>query len=295
MSDIELKARIQILEQELKEAILKSTQKDYELQTFQKEILKLNQKIEGLIARVAMELESAKILQRRIMPTTTPEIPGFEFSPKFLYGTDRGGDYFDIFEMKSKMKFGILLSACSSYTISALLMSALLKLTTFKKDYEGLAAKDFLQELLKDLKGDMKSFDFANLVFALFDRRSYELSLVGYGHFYVFLQRADKDAIEVFQGGSTAEWYEKKISLNSKDRLVFTTPGLIEAVSDTKEKFGIDRAVEAIRTAPRRGAHELKNEILYRLESYTGLQQPVQDVTLIVTEVKDRVIKLAKS
>ncbi len=57
--------------------------------------------------------------------------------------------------------------------------------------------------------------------------------------------------------------------------------------------WGGHRLSEAIARAPKQGVHELRNEILFANEKYTGKPDPVRDQTLIITEVKDKVIKLA--
>jgi sigma-B regulation protein RsbU (phosphoserine phosphatase) len=51
---------------------------------------------------------------------------------------------------------------------------------------------------------------------------------------------------------------------------------------------------QAIIRAPRSGVHEVRNEILFQAEQHSGKSEPVRDQTVIVTEIKDRVIKLAK-
>ena len=61
------------------------------------------------------------------------------------------------------------------------------------------------------------------------------------------------------------------------------------------EIFGDDRLYKTILAAPRLGVHDMRNEILFQLERFTQNRDLPQDVTVVVCEVKDRVIKLAKS
>jgi len=86
-----------------------------------------------------------------------------------------------------------------------------------------------------------------------------------------------------------------KIGLNPRDRMVICTEGIIKAVNAEKQLWGGESLREAIRGAPRSGVHEARNEILFRLEKFTGNVEPDRDQAIVVTEVKDRVIKLAKS
>ena len=53
--------------------------------------------------------------------------------------------------------------------------------------------------------------------------------------------------------------------------------------------------VKPPRGGPKRGVHELRNHILYEVQKFTGHNEPLRDQTIVVLEVKDKVIKLAKS
>jgi sigma-B regulation protein RsbU (phosphoserine phosphatase) len=42
------------------------------------------------------------------------------------------------------------------------------------------------------------------------------------------------------------------------------------------------------------GVHDLRNELLFQAQRKSKLEEPLRDQTVVVIEVKDRVIKLAK-
>jgi sigma-B regulation protein RsbU (phosphoserine phosphatase) len=76
--------------------------------------------------------------------------------------------------------------------------------------------------------------------------------------------------------------------------LILCTEGLLEAQNSNKESFGKEGVQQAVLHAPRLGVHELRNEILFKMEQFVGSTEAARDITILVTEVKDRVIKLAK-
>jgi sigma-B regulation protein RsbU (phosphoserine phosphatase) len=47
-------------------------------------------------------------------------------------------------------------------------------------------------------------------------------------------------------------------------------------------------------SGPKRGVHELRNHMLYEVQKFSGKPDPIRDQTLVVFEVKDKVIKLAR-
>ncbi len=82
--------------------------------------------------------------------------------------------------------------------------------------------------------------------------------------------------------------------LGPRDRLILCTEGVYEAKNKSSEVFGKDRLAKLLLRAPRSGVHDVRNEILFQLEKFTETSEPQRDQTVVVTEVKDRVIKLAK-
>ena len=114
--------KIAQLEREVKD-------READLARFRDELIKANRRLEQMIEAFNHELKIAHAIQRTIVPTEFPNIPGFEFSTKFMPSSKSGGDYFDFFEHQDKFRFGVVLSSSSAYGMSALLLSVLLKMT----------------------------------------------------------------------------------------------------------------------------------------------------------------------
>src|SRR4051812_35517005 len=118
-----MQSRIRDLEDELKE-------KEKELGLFRDEVSKLNTQLEMLIDQTGLEVSLANSIHKFLVPTEIPNIPGFDFSSKYEASAISGGDYFDIFELEDRYRFGILLSCSSGYGMSAVLLSILMKLSS---------------------------------------------------------------------------------------------------------------------------------------------------------------------
>ena len=115
----QLKKTINALETELK-------QKTSEVMTYRQELLRISQLLDQQMSRVSDDMTMLSHVQKALVPTEIPTIPGFEISRKFVYGSKFGGDYFDIFEHEDKMKFGLLVASSSGYAMSALFLSLIL-------------------------------------------------------------------------------------------------------------------------------------------------------------------------
>lgn len=290
-----LKAKIQELENELKI-------KDKTINHFQTQLTILNSRIEELIHQISQEVTLATQIQKLLSPTEIPNISGFEFSTKFIPGSKSGGDYFDIFEHEDKMKFGIVLASSSGYTMSALFLSILMKISAQVEARKGLEPEKMVSLIAKEMITNMQPKDQTSLFYGVIDRRTFEMKYCNVGKIDGLLQSPGKAALQELhtsnESGITKDFnFEPRsytINLNSKDRIVLSSEGLCLTTDKNKKTWGKESLIDAIRSAPKTGVHDLRNEILFRNEKFSGLSEPYRDQTVIVMEVKDRVIKLAK-
>jgi sigma-B regulation protein RsbU (phosphoserine phosphatase) len=290
-----LKERILELESEL-------AAKDKELSRYRHELGRANVTVENLISQVTEEIRMAGVIQRMLSPTELPNISGFDCSTKYLPGDRFGGDYFDIFEHEDKLKFGIVVASSSGYAMSALFLSVLIKISSQIEGRRGLEPHKMIELLAKDLVPVIQNSDKASVFYGVIDRRTFELSYCSVGKIEACLQVYGQEGIEnleacgpAFSRDFTTRPHSLKMQLNPRDRLVIATEGVVGAESSTGERWGGEGVRESMRMAPRHGVHALRNEILLQVEKFSERATPVRDQTVIVMEVKDKVIKLAKN
>lgn len=289
-----LKARIK----ELEGLLQKKTE---ELDHYRAEIGESNKQLEKIITQINHEVQMAAQIQKILSPTEIPRIQGFDFSTKFLPGTKSGGDYFDIFEHEDKMKFGIVVSSCSGYTMSALFLSILIKMSSRVEARKGLDPHQMVSMIAKEMIPQMQAKDQVSLFYGIVDKRSYELKYCSVGSIGAYLQVYGQDALVEFDANGpvltkdfNSEPKSLSVQLNPRDRWVICSEGLVREPNAQNQAYGLERLKESIRSAPKQGVHELRNEILYQIEKYSGRVDPMRDCTVIAVEVKDRVIKLAR-
>lgn len=292
--DQDLKKRIKELEGEI-------AQKDQDLKIYKRELSVANGELEKLIVRVNDQLQQSLKIQKFLVPTEFPNIPGFDFSTKFSSSAVSGGDYFDIFEHFDKMRFGLFLSSASGYGMSALFLSALMKMTYEIEDSKNNDPAQVMKEILEDLKKQCQAKDTAALFYGMFDRRKFQLSYCNVGqplaiHFQAAHGRIEllKGVDEPFSPGGdflidSLEY--KTIELNPKDKLVFCSSGFLSLKNHDGDLWGLDEILSVIKQNVSKDVHGLRNEIFYQALKFSSKQE--KDLTVIVTEVKERIMKLA--
>lgn len=291
----ELLGRIAELEEEVKERQL-------DLKRFREELGKANQRLETLIQKLHQEVKLAHVIQKVLVPTEFPHISGFEFSTKFSASSISGGDYFDIFEHQDRFRFGIIVSSSSGHAMSALLLGVLLKMTGQLEAKRGSDPHQVLLDMHGQLKEHMSSEDQADIFYALVDRRNYDMKFVRAGQVIVLHQNFLTGEVQSLDSGLgpvnenfVSPLESGSVSLNPRDRVVLCTRGVIEARNAKGEVYGMERVTRSFLSGPKRGVHELRNHILFEVHKFSEGSETIRDQTLVVLEVKDKVIKLAKA
>lgn len=293
--------QIQQLEKRVRELEREVAERDSDLAVFRSDLKIANSKLELFMEQLRRELKVMAHLQKTLAPTEFPNVSGFEFSTKFVSGKLQGGDYFDIFEHEDKFRFGVMVAHSSGYSMSALLLSVLLKLTGQMEARRGTPPHQVLGTLVQEISPHMQEQDSAQVFYGVIDRRNFELTYCALGA-VVALHRiyasnelrhltANEEPITHQIRG---ELKSHTVALNPRDQLVLCTEGVCRTLHPSGEQFGEERLYQAVLATPRSGVHELRNEIFFRLEQFSEKREPQQDLTVVALEVKDRVIKLAR-
>jgi phosphoserine phosphatase RsbU/P len=289
-----LKARIAELEEEVAD-------REKDLSVFRRELSTANRRLEALISELNQEIKVVHAIQNQLMPTEIPNIQGFDFSSKFVPSYTRGGDYFDIFEHDDRSRFGVIVASSSGHVMSALLLSVLLKFTGRMEARRGSEPNVMLKSIVDDLISNIQGQDTADVFYALFDRRNFSLAYAKVGDVLALHYDYSAGELKLLKSNSPAigpgfkgEIESQSVALNPRDKLIFCTKGVAEARNLEGKEFGQDRLYKSILEYATRGVHELRNQILFQVQQFSGGQEIPRDMTVVVAEVKDRVIKLAK-
>lgn len=293
--------RIHQLESELKT-------KDQDLKIYRDQTSKFNFQIQELIKNVEKEVELARKIHRLLVPTEIPNISGFEFSAKFEASLVSGGDYYDIFEMQDKFNFGVLMSSASGHSLSALFLSVLLSMATKNESKKTLAAEPLVEIIIRELlntasaEGGIQTKDVANLFYGVVDRRRFQLSYVHLGNMPLLYLPYGESSPQLMESTGPAlkgNYSEKvkgsSITLNPRDKLVLASPGIIDNTNEKKEPFGLERFFRTVVQNYEKSTHDLRHALFYEHHKFIGEHREIErDVTVLVIEVQDRVIKLAR-
>ena len=178
--------------------------------------------------------------------------------------------------------------------MSALFLSLVLKVSHLIEAKKGLSPDKVIEKISTELKDIASAKDHAHVFYGVVDRRNYTLDLCVVGQIHGFLQ-SPTEPLKLISSDSdplglqfSPTFKSISVDLESKARLVLVSDGITKVLS-------IDEISKLLTNQlDKQHVHDVRNELLYQCQKKIGLENPISDQTVVVMDVKDRVIKLAK-
>ncbi len=286
------------------------------LKEYKKTIDKSTQLIQDLMKKLSLELQVANQIHQILLPTDLPVISNCEFSFKFRPSDEpgQGKDFYEVVpHSKLSKSFGIILSSCFSHSLSALLVSARLKMMSHSKEADRLKPHEFVRYLVDEMSEEKESFSSfpkqgsdafgsIDLFYARVDQKTYEMSYCLVGDITVLVWQSESGEIQTIKPCMKSVDFNQKaqpqsgsVFLNGKDRLVICSPGILQAKSPAGESYSLASLKNLLKTEAESGVHELRNFILYELKSFCQGRPSQRDQSVLVMEVKNRILKLTQN
>jgi hypothetical protein len=201
------------------------------------------------------EFESARELQRVLIPETLPMVPGYSLTSGYLPAQKVGGDFFQIIPLDG-IRPGrtlVVLGDVSGKGLKAamsvsFIVGAVYALANILPG-PGRLLSALNQRLISRLQGG-----FATCIILLLDQDG-ECVIASAGHPAPFLNDAELSVQGAFPLGlfPDIEYDETTIKLDEGDRCTLYTDGLLEARSADGELYGFERLLTLLGTRPDAG------------------------------------------
>ena len=254
-----------------------------------------NSMIQGLRHRIRLisALKLAEEVQRNLLPTHAPKIPGLDISGISIYCDETGGDYYDYLTFPDG-RLGIVVADASDHGVSAALhmTTARAFLLYGTQNVDGLAGliDDINRHLVRD---GLQTGRFVSLFLLEIDPKQKSLRWVRAGHEPALLyepganefQQLSGEGIVLgadgdyrFQAYSRHQWVPGSV-------VVIATDGVHESRNKEDRMFGRERLHEIVRRHHMETAGSIQTVILKELENFRGSAALEDDVTLVVAKL----------
>ena len=242
--------------------------------------------------RLRVDLDTAREIQRQLLPTGAREVPGLDLAAAYVPARELGGDFYD-FLPYGQGRLGIVLGDVSGKGTAAALYGSLaigtVREVTSEHTPEPAA---MLARLNRRLHAARLESRFIAMLFATFDAASLSLTLANAGSPYPLLVRNGEVQIIQLEGIplgllQATEYDEITIQLEPEDVIIFASDGILESESFSQEEFGMERLRSLLKDVTKSdSARCIADRILAATDDYAGAGTvPHDDRTLVVFRV----------
>lgn len=244
--------------------------------------------------RLLDDLDTAREIQRQLLPTGAREVPGLDLAAAYVPARELGGDFYD-FLPYAEGQIALALGDVSGKGTAAALYGSL-AIGTMRElvvEHATQPAK-MLAMLNQRMYGARLDAKFIAMTFAIFDAPTRRLTLANAGGPYPLLVR-DGSVKEIQVAGIPlgllleSEYDEVTVQLQIGDIVIFASDGIIESEDALKEQFGSERLISFLsQLASTDSAKEIADNILIATDLHSGLDVPPHDDrTLLVMRVTE--------
>ncbi len=240
---------------------------------------------EQQLTNLQKELEIAQGIQLSILPAAFPVTKNFRVAARYLPMTTVAGDFYD-FLLANDTELGILVADVSGHGVPAALIASMVKLAAVSQRARGDCPSELLTGMNDTLIGNTQR-QFVTAGYVYLNAVSQEFRYAAAGHPPMLLLREGK-VTAITENGMPLALFKVAAyetlggSLQSGDRLVLYTDGVLEAANRQLEEFGEERLHALVRASGAGTATEAADRIVAAIQQWSPAQG--DDVTVVVCD-----------
>jgi phosphoserine phosphatase RsbU/P len=244
--------------------------------------------------RLQDDLETAREIQRQLLPSGAREIPGLDLATAYVPARELGGDFYDLLPYGVGRLAIVNGDVSGKGTAAALYGSLAIGILRELVHNNEATAAEMLQQLNVRLLAARLDARFIAMQFAIYDAALRELNVANAGGTLPLLVR-NGEVTEINVTGlplgllPEAEYEGQTLSLSPGDILVLASDGIHESMNKDQEEFGIDRLKALLATVvPEDPGYTVAQRIVKATDEHAGVGRPPHDDrTLLVLRVTE--------
>lgn len=237
------------------------------------------------LAEIQKELEVARRIQLSILPSGFPDSATFQIAARYVPMTSVAGDLYD-YIVADNTRAGLLIADVSGHGVPAALIASMVKLAATSQRSNASNPAEVLLGMNSALHGNTQS-QFVTAAYVYLDAKANEFRYSAAGHPPMLLLREGK-VVEILENGlmlaafDFATYGNIAQPLQSRDRLLLYTDGIVEATNSAGEFFGQENLSKLLQDTTALSAHQTADHIIHSVQKWSSTQD--DDLTVLVCD-----------
>jgi phosphoserine phosphatase RsbU/P len=240
---------------------------------------------------IESELETARQIQFSILPSSAPKVKNVRIAASYDPMSAVAGDFYQFIQV-DPYRVGVLLADVSGHGVPAALISSMIKVATQSVAVFANDPAQVLRGLNRILSTELKG-QLTSAAYLWIDTENHTARYSAAGHPPLLCWRDGRGELEriesnglLFGIADDCDYPVRNLTVESGDRFLIYTDGLVEPENARGESFGDRQLEQVVRKNLALPAPEMLQQLLSELQKWRPASMSQQDdITLIVVDV----------
>jgi len=241
-------------------------------------------------SKLESDLELSAKVQQALLPHTLPRIQNVDIAAYSQPARIVGGDYFDFLRLKDG-SHAIVIADVMGKGMPASMLMASLQASLRIIAPESNEPSEVVARLNSLFCHNIRLTNFVTLFLAKYNEKTRAFTYCNAGHNPPIVLRKDCTITLLEPTGAAiglieqTTFEQQAVPLETGDRLLLYTDGVVESFDQRQKMFGHERLEEYLRASSQKNAHQIIAGLKETLHQFTGAATPADDTTMIAMRV----------
>jgi serine phosphatase RsbU (regulator of sigma subunit) len=245
--------------------------------------------------RMEKDLSFARDIQMSMLPSSCPEIEGYQIAASSTPAREVSGDFFDFIDIDEN-QMGFVIADVTGKSVSGALVMTASKSVFRLLSEEKLSVEEIMKRANRQIKKDITKAKgmFVALLYAVLDLEKKSIGMCSAGQTQPILLSAKTGEAKLIETEGDAfplgiiedaDYQETQLPLETGDMAIFYTDGVVEAMNKKEEMYGFERFIEVIKEHQGLDAETFLEKLIDDINSFVGKAEQHDDLTIVVIKV----------
>jgi serine phosphatase RsbU (regulator of sigma subunit) len=245
--------------------------------------------------RMEKDLSVARDVQMSMLPSSCPEVSGYQIAASSTPAREVSGDFFDFIDIDEN-QMGFVIADVTGKSVSGALVMTASKSVFRLLSEEQMGVGEMMKRANRQIKKDITKAKgmFVALLYAALNMEEKTINMCSAGQTQpVLLSAKTGEATLIETEGDAfplgivddADYQETRLQLDSGDLVIFYTDGVVEAMNKKEKMYGFDRFLAVIKKNSGLDADPFLEKLIEDINSFVGKAEQHDDLTIVVIKV----------